>query len=128
MYRKYKSFSDINITPMVDVVLVLLIIFMVTVPMLIRGMKVNLPSAHSGKVKLNKEDIVISINRSGRLFVDRKPITITELKEMLVRRRPENVIIKADKAVAYGAVIKIIDTLKGMNVENVALATKPLKR
>ncbi len=128
MYKKYKSFSDINITPMVDVVLVLLIIFMVTTPMLIKGVKVSLPDAHSGKVKLNKKDIVISINKSGRLFMDKKPITITELKMMLVDDRSKNVIIKADKAVAYGAVIKVIDTLKGINVENVALATKPVKR
>ena len=128
MYRKYKSFSEINITPMVDVVLVLLIIFMVTTPMLIKGVKVSLPPAHSGKVKLAKKDIVISINKSGRLFVDKKPITITELKMMLVDDRSKNVIIKADKAVAYGAVIKVIDTLKGINVENVALATKPVKR
>ena len=128
MYRKYKSFSEINITPMVDVVLVLLIIFMVTTPMLIKGVKVSLPAAHSGKVKLAKKDIVISINKSGRLFMDKKPITITELKMMLVDDRSKNVIIKADKAVAYGAVIKVIDTLKGINVENVALATKPVKR
>jgi len=128
VYKKHKSFSEINITPMVDVVLVLLIIFMVTTPMLIKGVKVSLPSAHSGKVKLDKKDIVISINKSGRLFLDKKPITIAKLKIMLVNDRSKNVIIKADKAVAYGAVIKVIDTLKGINVENVALATKPVKR
>jgi len=87
MYRRYKSFSEINITPMVDVVLVLLIIFMVTTPMLIKGVKVNLPAAHSGKVKLDKKDIVICISKSGRLLLDKKPITIAKLKIMLVNEQ-----------------------------------------
>ncbi|WP_035587732.1 ExbD/TolR family protein [Hippea jasoniae] len=122
---KNKAFSYINITPLVDVMLVLLVIFMVTTPMLVKGIKVNLPKTHSGATKIEKKDIIISIDKNGNFYVDKVKITPDALKDYLKAHRGKTVIIKSDKRVEYGVVVKLIDIVKSVGIIRVGLATQP---
>ncbi len=120
-----KTFSDINITPLVDVMLVLLVIFMVTTPMLVKGIKVNLPKTKSGVTKIEKKDIIISIDKDGRYYLDKVPIKLDALKDYLKAHKNRTVIIKADSMVNYGIVVSLIDTVKSVGINRVGLATQP---
>ncbi len=122
-----KVFSDINITPLVDVMLVLLVIFMVTTPMLVKGIKVNLPKTKSGVTKIEKKDIIISIDKNGRYYLDKVPIKLDALKDYLKAHKGRTVIIKADSLVNYGTVVSLIDTVKSAGINRVGLATQPKK-
>ncbi len=122
-----KVFSDINITPLVDVVLVLLIIFMVTTPMLVKGIKVNLPKTSSSKSDINKKDIVISVNKHGKYYIDKTFMTKKSLLIFLKDHKNKNVVINADKSVSYGLVVNIIDMAKSAGINRVGLATQPKK-
>ncbi len=120
-----KAFSDINITPLVDVMLVLLVIFMVTTPMLVKGIKVNLPKTKSGVTKIEKKNIIISVDKDGKYYLDKVPIELYALRDFLKAHKNESVIIKADSAVNYGVVVNLIDTVKSIGISKVGLATQP---
>ena len=120
-----KTFSDINITPLVDVMLVLLVIFMVTTPMLVKGIKVNLPKTKAGVTKIEKKDIIISIDKEGRYYLDKVPVKLDALKDYLKAHKNRTVIIKADSRVNYGIVVSLIDTVKSVGISRVGLATQP---
>ncbi len=120
-----KSFSDINITPLVDVMLVLLVIFMVTTPMLVKGIRVNLPKTKSGVTKIKSKNIIISIDKNGKYYLDKVPIELYALKDFLKSHKGRGVIIKADSMVDYGAVINLIDMVKSVGISKVGLATQP---
>ncbi len=126
-YNSAKQFSDINITPLVDVVLVLLIIFMVTTPMLVKGIKVNLPKTTTSSSNIGKKDIVISIDKNGNYYIDKVLVKDNTLKDFLKSHRNKEVIIKSDKSVAYGVVVKLIDIVKTSGISRVGLATEPKK-
>ncbi len=126
-YNNVKQFSDINITPLVDVVLVLLIIFMVTTPMLVKGIKVNLPKASSGVQNASKKDIIISINKNGNYYIDKVLVDEKALRDFLKSHNKRSVIIKSDKNVVYGKVIRLIDIVKTSGISRVGLATEPKK-
>ncbi|WP_025270117.1 ExbD/TolR family protein [Hippea sp. KM1] len=119
------TFSDINITPLVDVMLVLLVIFMVTTPMLVKGIKVNLPKTKSGATKIEKKNIIISIDKQGRYFLDKLPITMDALADFLKAHKDRSVIIKADRDVSYGLVVHLIDLIKTVGISRIGLATQP---
>ncbi len=120
-----KSFSDINITPLVDVMLVLLVIFMVTTPMLVKGIRVNLPKTKSGVTKIKSKSIIISIDKNGKYYLDKVPIELYALKDFLKAHKDRSVIIKADSMVNYGAVVSLIDMVKSVGISKVGLATQP---
>ena len=120
-----KSFSDINITPLVDVMLVLLVIFMVTTPMLVKGIRVNLPKTKSGVTKIKSKSIIISIDKNGKYYLDKVPIELYALKDFLKAHKDRSVIIKADSMVNYGAVVRLIDMVKSVGISKVGLATQP---
>ncbi len=126
-YNSAKQFADINITPLVDVVLVLLIIFMVTTPMLVKGIKVNLPKTTTSSSNIGKKDIVISIDKTGNYYIDKVLVKDNTLKDFLKSHRNKEVIIKSDKSVAYGVVVKLIDIVKTSGISRVGLATEPKK-
>ncbi len=127
-HSQSKQFSDINITPLVDVVLVLLIIFMVTTPMLVKGIKVNLPKTSTSAININKKDIVISVDKNGNYYIDKVKVKNTNtLKDFLKSHRDREVIIKSDKSVAYGVVVRLIDIVKTSGISRVGLATEPKK-
>jgi biopolymer transport protein TolR len=123
------SLSEINVTPMVDVMLVLLIVFMVSAPLLQQGVEVELPKADSATVAETAEPSILVIRADQSLELDRKPVTPEALSsrlESLVRSRPEvQVLVQADQSVNYGAVAKAMAKLKKLGIRRVGLITAP---
>jgi biopolymer transport protein TolR len=126
--------SDINITPLVDVMLVLLIIFMITAPMLIQGIEVALPRAEAPNLPSRVSDpLVLSIAANGLVYVKDKPVHPTKLVEVLtplVRgRADETVFLKGDRDVQYGRVIEVLDVLHKGGIVRIGMVTdKPDQR
>lgn len=123
--------ADINVTPLVDVMLVLLIIFMVTAPMLQEGVSVELPQAKGApldKVQQNDE-IIISVSGNGEIYVNEKKTTENQLAELILQslkdRPSREVFLRADKAVQYGTVVRIMGNLKTAGVSNLGMITTP---
>ena len=127
--RTQSSISDINVTPLVDVVLVLLIIFMVTAPVLQSGIEVSVPKTRTVK-EITEERMVISINKQQRVFLGNDPVNINEIKTKLRQkiRDPQNqsVFIRADEDVPFGAFATVMDAIKGAGITNVSIVTQPL--
>jgi biopolymer transport protein ExbD/biopolymer transport protein TolR len=127
--RTQSSISDINVTPLVDVVLVLLIIFMVTAPVLQSGIEVSVPKTRTVK-EITEERMVISINKQQRVFLGNDPVNINEIKTRLRQRirDPQNqsVFIRADEDVPFGAFATVMDAVKGAGITNVSIVTQPL--
>ncbi|HEY6905095.1 MAG TPA: biopolymer transporter ExbD [Candidatus Acidoferrales bacterium] len=127
--RTQSSISDINVTPLVDVVLVLLIIFMVTAPVLQSGIEVSVPKTRTVK-EITEERMVISINKQQRVFLGNDPVNINEIKTRLRQkiRDPQNqsVFIRADEDVPFGAFATVMDAIKGAGITNVSIVTQPL--
>src|SRR5271165_4756339 len=129
--RTQTSLSDINITPLVDVVLVLLIIFMVTAPILQSGIEVAIP--HTKTVKeITEERLVITIDRQQRVFLNNEPININQMKARLRDkiRDPEgqSVFVRADENVPFGAFATVMDAVKQSGITNVSIVTQPLEK
>jgi biopolymer transport protein TolR len=121
--------SEINITPLVDVMLVLLIIFMITAPMLHQGIEVALPRSESPNLPLRKEDpVILSISRDGLIYLKERPIHPTKLVEVLTPllrgRADETVFLKGDRDVPYGRVIEVLDTLSKGGISKVGMVTE----
>jgi biopolymer transport protein TolR len=120
--------SEINITPLVDVMLVLLIIFMITAPMLHQGIEVALPKSEAQTLPARAQDpLILSINRDGLVYVREQPVHPTKLVEvltpMLRARQDEMVFLKGDRDVAYGRVIEVLDTLRRGGIVQVGMVT-----
>ncbi len=124
------SMSEINVTPFVDVVLVLLIIFMITAPVLQSGVEVSVPKTRTVK-EITEERLVISIDRQQRVYLGNDPININEigarLKEKL--RDPERmqVYLRSDENVPFGAFATVMDAVKQAGITNVSIVTEPLQ-
>ena len=121
--------GDINVTPLVDVMLVLLIIFMIAAPLLHPGIEVALPSAQAPALPLRIEDpLVVSVNRDGIVYLRDTPVHPSQLVERLLplleARGDETVFIKGDEAVAYGRVVELLDVLQQGGVTNLGMVTK----
>jgi biopolymer transport protein TolR len=121
--------SDINVTPLVDVMLVLLIIMMIVAPMLQKGVQVTLPEAQNSSPKPDTADAtVVSIDTAGKLYIDQKEWAETDLvahlKTTLEERAQHTVYLKADKDAKYGAVMKMMDALRKAQIDTVALITE----
>ena len=122
--------SDINVTPFVDVMLVLLIIFMVTAPMMVQGIDVSLPEATSKPLASEKEPLIITINNSSQIFINDYEVSIGFLQEKLANvlsgRSDREVFFRADKDIAYGMVVQVMSEIKGAGVEKLGMVTIPL--
>jgi len=121
--------SEINITPLVDVMLVLLIIFMITAPMLHHGIEVALPKADQPSLPLKKEDpVILSVNREGMIYLKERPIHPTKLVEvltpMLRGRDNETIFLKGDRDVPYGRIVEVLDTLQKGGITRVGMVTE----
>jgi biopolymer transport protein TolR len=127
--RTQTSLSDINITPLVDVVLVLLIIFMVTAPVLQSGIEVNVPKTRSVK-EITEERLVISINKDQRVFLGNDTINIneiaTKIKSKIRDPQHQSIFIRADENVPFGAFATVMDAVKSSGITNVSIVTQPL--
>ena len=124
--------SEINVTPFVDVMLVLLIIFMVTAPMMQQGVQVNLPKADTKAMSPQEVTVVVSIEKNGKLFVNNTEIPATELRSRLsgifATRAKKEVFLKADKDVPYGEVVQAMAEIKGAGIERLGMVTEPSQR
>jgi biopolymer transport protein TolR len=124
--------SDINVTPLVDVMLVLLIIFMVTAPMLTPGVDVNLPQASSKALRSDEERLIITVDANSRVFVGKQPVEFNRLggalKEIVSRRTDRQVYFRADRSVPYGFVVKVIAEVRNSGIEKLGMVTEPLER
>jgi len=127
--------SDINVTPMADVMLVLLIIFMITAPLLQQGITVNLPKANNplDAPEADAQDaVVVAINRDGRVFLKKNPITETDLYDFLAQRFSggeinKTMFLKADVAVQYGRVVQIVNQCRNAGVERIGLMAEKIE-
>jgi biopolymer transport protein TolR len=123
------TMSQINVTPLVDVMLVLLVIFMVTAPMMQQGVQVNLPKTESKALPAPEQTVVVSIERSGRLSINSAEIPAGELRTklsgMFAGRSKKEVFLKADKDVPYGEVVKTMAEIKGAGIERLGMVTEP---
>jgi len=127
--------ADINVTPMADIMLVLLIIFMITTPLLQTGITVNLPKAKNpldAPEADSKDAIVLALNRDGRMYLAKSPVTEDGLQEILVKRFSggeinRTIYLKADQAVAYGRVVQIVNLVRRAGVERIGLMTEKEK-
>jgi biopolymer transport protein TolR len=123
--------SDINVTPFVDVMLVLLIIFMVTAPMMIEGVNVSLPEATSEPLSAEQDPLIITIDKNNLLYINDYQVTLDFLQEKLISildgRVGQEVYLKADKNISYGVVVRVMSEIKGAGIEKLGMVTEPIK-
>ena len=123
------SISDINVTPLVDVMLVLLIIFMVTAPILQQGVSVDLPKVTSGPLAGESEQLVVNIAKTGQVYLNDTPYSLPELTERLraiaSTRRDQALYVRADQAVPYGDVMRAMAAVHDAGMVRVGLVTEP---
>ena len=121
--------SDINVTPFVDVMLVLLIIFMVTAPMMIQGLNVDLPEATAKPLDSEKEQLIITIDKDHHVHINDYQVTVESLSAKLIKilqsRGDREVYLKADKNIPYGIVVQVMAEIKGAGVEQLGMITEP---
>ncbi|HIJ56388.1 MAG TPA: protein TolR [Deltaproteobacteria bacterium] len=122
--------SDINVTPFVDVMLVLLIIFMVTAPMMVQGVDVALPEATSKPLESETEPLIITVDKNNAIFINDYEVSLGFLQEKLVKvlegRADREVYFRADKDIAYGIVVQVISEIKAAGVEKLGMVTVPM--
>lgn len=129
--QEQNSISQINITPLVDVMLVLLIIFMVTVPILHQGVNVDLPEVTAAPFVSSEEQLVINVTREGKLQLNDTPIKVDELNKKLgaiLSVKPDRQIyLRADKNVPYGKVVEVMAAVRTAGVRKLGMVTEPLR-
>ena len=125
-----KMMSDINVTPFVDVMLVLLIIFMVTAPMMMQGVEVNLPQTTTKRIKSQEDPLILTITKKKEIFIETHRIKLDDLENKALKifenRRDKEILLKADKDVAYGFVIQVVSRIKNAGIEKLGMVTEPV--
>ncbi|MGD8833383.1 MAG: ExbD/TolR family protein [Desulfobacteraceae bacterium] len=123
--------SDINVTPFVDVMLVLLIIFMVTAPMMMQGVDVTLPEATAKPLVSQKENLVVTIDQDQQVHINDFAVEVDYLREKLAKileNRPDReVYFKGDQAVPYGVAVRVLAEIKGAGVTKIGMVTVPVE-
>lgn len=123
--------SEINVTPLVDVMLVLLIIFMVAAPMMIQGMDVKLPKTTAKPIRSEEQNIIVTIDRDERIFINNVRIPKPHLRKSLEGLRDmaegREVLLRADRAVPYGFVVEVLAQMKELGIEKLGMVTEPLE-
>jgi biopolymer transport protein TolR len=122
--------SEINVTPFVDVMLVLLIIFMVTAPMMVQGVDVSLPEATSAPLQSDQEHLVITVDKNQQVFINELQVEVDFLQQKLGKilegREDRQVFLKADRDIAYGIVVRVMAEVKAAGVQKLGMITMPL--
>ncbi len=127
--RTYTAMADINITNLVDVVLVLLIVFMISAPLLQSGIEVNLPKTKAATVNEETEGIVVTIDAKGGIYINDVWARMDNFEQALERemsaKNTSSIYLRGDSAVVYGTAIAVIGQLKDMGIDNIGLITSP---
>ena len=128
--REKSPISNINVTPFVDVMLVLLVIFMVTAPIIQQGVEVNLPQAKASPVQDQEDPLIVTISRDGQVYLNDNEMTPAELRSKLEANRRLNpgkaVYLRADREVRYGSVMAAIGEIKAAGIERLGMMAAPL--
>jgi biopolymer transport protein TolR len=123
------TMSDINVTPMVDVMLVLLVIFMVTAPLIQQGVKVNLPDARAQPVEATEKRLVLSVDRQGRIYIGDTEVPVAQLEDKLrsnaKAQADKELYLHADREVPYGAVVEVMAAAQRAGIPSVGMITDP---
>jgi len=126
------ALSEINVTPLVDVMLVLLIIFMIVAPKLTAGVKVNLPKVEAAPVKIGSNEVIITVTSDGGLHVGKKMVSLDDLpavlREQMLANAKSNVYLKADENVRYGMVAEVMARVKAAGVSGLGIVTEPPRK
>ena len=121
--------AEINVTPLVDVMLVLLVIFMVTAPMMQQGVQVNLPKADTKGMSAQDDTVIVTVDSSGRTFINKDAVPSGDLRnrlaELFATRTKKEVFLKADAGVPYGEVVRAMADIKGAGIERLGMVTEP---
>ncbi|HPF46882.1 MAG TPA: protein TolR [Emcibacteraceae bacterium] len=127
--KRYKQMSDINVTPFVDVMLVLLVVFMVAAPLLTVGVPIDLPNSRANNLPENDTPLSITIDKEGKIYLQDEQV---ELNQMVARisvifenRKEDRIYVHGDKGVSYGRVMEVIGMLNGNGFSRVAMVTDP---
>jgi len=124
-----KPMAEINVTPLVDVVLVLLIIFMVTAPMLQMGIDVNLPKVKSKSIDVAEEKLVLTITGAKEIYINKNRISLSDLRIKLENifssRIDREIFMRADKSIPYGFVIEVMSEVRKAGVDKLGMITEP---
>lgn len=121
--------SEINVTPLVDVMLVLLIIFMVTAPMMTQGLNVDLPETTAKSLRQEEKPIVVTVSKEGEISINNVPLArrvlVQELQKSYAANKDQPIFLKADKNVAYGNVVTVMSDIKSVGFDKIGMITKP---
>lgn len=127
--KRHRLMSEINMVPFIDVVLVLLIIFMISAPLMYRGIDINLPKSSVNTIKQEKR-IVVVVDRERRIYVDNSMVSLSGLESILLQKKgtetDTTVYLKADKDVPYGTIVTVMDTVKRIGIDKLGMVTEPL--
>ena len=128
--RTRTSLAEINITPLVDVVLVLLVIFMITVPVLQSGIEVNVPKTRTVK-QITEQRMVVTIDRNQNVYLNDEPVNLHDLPARLhqagVDPARQSIYLRSDEAVPFGAFASVMDAVKQSGITNVSIVTQPVE-
>jgi len=124
--------SEINVTPFVDVMLVLLIIFMVTAPMMTQGIDVKIPESSAPAIPTEEERLVVTLNKDQKIFINEYPVDLDVLGSKLAaiyneQQNKRGVFLRADDALPYGFVVKVMGVIKEAGIDQIGMVTEPLK-
>jgi biopolymer transport protein TolR len=125
--RRVKPMSDINVTPFVDVMLVLLIVFMVSAPLLTSGVPVDLPEAQAKPLAIEKEPITITVDNEGRVFLKEDEINVDDIVTRLAEVAPngfdERIYVRGDRTASYGAIMRVMGLINGAGYRHIGLVS-----
>ena len=122
------SLSDINMVPFIDVVLVLLIIFMITAPILQSGIEVDVPKTHTVK-EITEERLVVTMDKNQLIYLGNEPVNIHQLVDKIKKRQKrenDSVFLRADESIPFGAFCTVIDSLRQGGITNISIVTQPI--
>lgn len=127
--RSRRLMNEINVVPYIDVMLVLLVIFMVTAPMMQQGVQVNLPKADTKAMTPPEESVVVTVDKTGKIYINKDAVPAGDLRNrlsaMFASRAKKEVFLKADAGVPYGEVVRAMADIKGAGIERLGMVTEP---
>ena len=127
--RGFRPMADINVTPMVDVMLVLLVIFMITAPLMTAGVQVDLPKSKAGAIKGDDKPVSVSIKADGTVWLQETAIGVEELapklRAIMAEKPEQRIFVRADAGIAYGKVMEVMGAINAAGFPHVALLTQP---